>query len=705
MPSKLFQAGRAHVLCAKEALASRLASAPRCRLSLPLAACLLLAGCLEDLEHPAELRFDDANVPEVPEPVQFTARNLSDEAMTVRLSSWAPDWLTPAEESVTIGPGGTATVEVDAAACEEGGEREGALAVSAGGGTALVRVAMNCIAGPDARFGDVAAHQGARVGPTEFNLRLEIPVVNDRPGAFRAEVLANFEPSAPIEVEAAVLNADGEPVAGISPLARLRAPIEFDHDEAAYAAVHEFEAPSAAFAEDVEVVLRIDPDGRLLEDHRGNNEARPLAGAPRLPEPLPSFVFHLLAVNMTIVKDGEEHALSAGIPNCPAGCLAGALDMLPLPVDLVEVSQHAIDIGTLEWTDNHANERWGMAMDVRARILDGIEAEGILVGDVPIGRQMAIAFVAHRESINWNNNAFAGLSGMPIITVERQATGYERLDEFRYPSTVAHEIGHNFSAFHSWPKLWDSATCSVPDPDFPYGADLALISGDPDGDGPLRVRPAYARLGSAGQVEPVYQYSRPQGFIDQALPLVDVMDCGQNATWDEINHVSDYHYLLTLFGAGSEAGLPWVEGSCLEWRHSQGYVTWRAADAPCPWRRIGDPVGIGVRAKSAAAPIPSSPAVFVSGHVGADGRFMALGAYAKRGDWPRMRQAADGDHVLIAYDANGVAVHEQPIRLHPAFHLAGVRGRYEAVVPRADAVRVELRDGDGSLLLSLDVAQ
>ena len=51
-----------------------------------------------------------------------------------------------------------------------------------------------------------------------------------------------------------------------------------------------------------------------------------------------------------------------------------------------------------------------------------------------------------------------------------------------------------------------------------------------------------------------------------------------------------------------------------------------------------------------------------------------------------------------------MAVHEQPLPLLPAFHLEGTGARYEAVIPRPDAVRIEVRDGDGALLLSLDVA-
>ena len=690
----------------------------------PLAACLLLAGCLEDLEHPAELRFDTVNVSEAPEPVQFTARNLSDEVVTVRLSSWAPEWLTLAEESVTIGPGGTATVEIAAAACEEGGRRESALAVSAGGGTALVRALMDCTDEPDARFGDVAAHQGARIGPTEFSPRLEIPVVNDRPGAFRAEVLANFEPTAHVEVEAVVLGGDGKPVPGLSPLQRLREPVAFEHDSAPYAAVHEFKAPSEAFAADVEVVLRIDPEGELEGDVPSNNEAHPLKEAPRLPEPLPSFVFHLVPVTMTIRKDGQDHHLTTDVPDCPAGCLSGALDMLPLPVELVEVREHpSLDVGLLEWSARHDGDPWGMTGDVSNAIWNQVEAEGSLVKDMPSEQQMVIALVPNRESVNWQLNSYAGLAGTPILIMDNQdrnIPGYTEVHheedrEFSNRAIIAHEVGHNFGAFHAWvnaePICRDSR---YSDPDFPYfrnGTTYApFISGDPDGGGPLRIRPAYARLGTAGRVFSWSGFAVPPGFLNQKTPTFEIMACGSGV--EDVQHLSDYNYLLTLHGVARAAGASWVHESCLEWRPSA--QRWVAAGEGCPWLVGGGPKRAAATTKIAASTarmpeLRSSPllgkSVYVSGYVDASGRFLVRGARAKLGDWPSMRQPTDGaDHVLIAYDNNGMVTHEQPIRLLPAFHAIGIRSRFEAIVPGSNVARVEVRDSLGALMLSRDVS-
>ena len=585
---------------------------------LALASCLLLGGCLEGLEHPDALRFEDANVGESPAPIPFTVASLLDEPVALRAHSWTPEWLSTDRTRLTIEPGGSGTVTLSAAECGEGGEREGVLAISANGKAAFIRVDMTCAAlGPDARFGDVAAHQGARIGPTEFNPRLEIPVVNDRPGAFRAEVLATFDPTAHIEVEAVVLGADGKPVPGLSPLERLREPVEFDHGTAPYAAVHEFKAPATAFGEDVEVVLRIDPDRRLGEDALDNNEARPLEGAPRLPEPLPSFIYHFVPVTMTVVRDGMEHALTTGVPDCPAGCLSGTLDMLPLPVGLVEVRERPIDIGVLEWTAEHEGERYGMTWDVRNKIWDGVKNMGILDMDVPAERQTVVAFVPDSDDADWSRNAFSGLSGNPILIVHNDALDARSFTPdhaedgrgFSSRSTIAHEAGHNFGAYHAWVESEPICRNSRgSDPDFPYSRNgtpyTPFISGDPDGDGPLRIRPAYARLGTAGRLSYWTGYTMPSGFLDQTVPAFEVMACASGV--GDVHHVSDYHYLLALHGAGLAAGLPWADRSCMkraEW--SDGRRRWAVSGTECPWRSGGGAARASARSKSAGAPSPA----------------------------------------------------------------------------------------------------
>ena len=678
------------------------------RLSLlAIASTLLLSGCLEGIEAPESVRFKDASAGEAPPPIQVAIRSLSDGPATVNVGPLATEWLSPDKARLVIQPGETVMVELTASECEEGGDRVGALALSSDGALGLVRVEMACLSALDARFGVVSAHQGARIGPTEFNEAIEVPIINDRPGAFRAEVLAGFEPSAHIEVEAVVLDADGEPVDGVSPLERLREPVEFDHETAAYAAVHEFKAPSRAFDEDVEVILRIDPHGRLADDFLGNNEKRPLEGAPRLPDPLPAFHFHLVPVAMTVLRDGVEHVLTGRVPDCPAGCMAGALDMLPLPTDKVKVSVHPLlDIGTLEYTQEHEDSHWGLTLDLKEEIRAQLGSNGIWTPDAPMELQMAVAFVADDEdSVDWaGGGGWGGLAGTPILY---RQTGWHtpRVVDFLTPSTVAHEVGHNLYALHAAPIGLD---CSSVDDDFPEGYD-GMISGDPDGGGPLRVRAAYAHRGAAGKEEPpgLPQPALPVGFLDQALLWDDVMNCRLRS--GVARYVSDYHYLVTLFGAGRQAGRSWGGA----WDPSEGFwgTDWDTCvgnGQPCPWRR-GGPAAAAGSAKSAATPIagaaPPEAKVHVSGYVDADGRVLEHGAHARLGSWPGRREAPSGSHILIAYDGSGMAVHEQPIALRRAFHLDGLIGRYAADIPRGDVARVEIRDGSGALLLSLDVAE
>lgn len=704
---------------------SRWVPIPRCAFSL-LALSVLLGGCLEEVEYPQALRFEDAVVGSAPGSISFSVHSLADVPLTLRAYSWSPEWLSASTNRITLQPGGSGTIGLSAAECEESGDREGVLAISADGKPAFVRVDMTCVSlGPDARFGDVGAHQGTRIGPTEFSPDLEIPIVNDRPGAFRAEVLANFNATAHIEVEAVVLDANGEPVPGLSPLERLREPVEFDHGTATYAAVHEFKAPAAAFREDVEVVLRIDPDGRLPEDALDNNEVRPLDGAPRLPEPLPSFVFHLVPVSMTIVKDGEELALEGFVPDCPGNCLSAALDMLPLPAQRVEVREHpSIDLGMIEWTSDHANAPFGMAGDVTASVRGHFDSEGGWVDGVPSERQTIIALAEDSIELAWANGA-GGLSGNPILVMLHR-TVYEANGERSWdhdylavdiPRTIAHEIGHNFHAFHAWfDSDPDAAYDPIRDHSFPYvdngggkWGTTPFISGDPDGDGPLRVRPAYAHRGSASETYVDWRgvgFLNPTGFADQSQPVGEIM--AGSLPYEHPAHISDFHYLITLFGAGWNADLLWGDAPCLEIdneKYDENGEYWRTSQRSCPWRISGDAVAARGKSKSATQAISenSAPSVHVSGYVDVDGRFPSAGAHAMLGGWPSMRLAKIGEYMLVGYDAHGMSVHEQPLPLLPAFHLKGVRHRYEAIIPRPSVRRVEVRDQNGALMISIDV--
>ena len=381
-------------------------------------------------------------------------------------------------------------------------------------------------------------------------------------------------------------------------------------------------------------------------------------------------MFHFIPVTMTVRKDGVDHLLSSDVPNCPGGCLSGVLDMLPLPVDLVQVREHSqLDLGTLQWTAEHTSSPYGMAFEVNASIRDQIEAQDIFAREVPAKRQMHVAFVADGEPVFWNKQR-AGFAGY-AATIVANSDFYPGDDEgwagFYLRKTLTHELGHMFGAMHAW---MDNFACVLQDPDFPYhenaGFSDVLISGDPDGDGPLRIRPAYARLGAGGQLNPYGEDSAPSGFLEQTVEAYEIMGCSVGGGPDEYSHLSDYHYLIALFGAGQRAALSWATDvvydgkphDCLAWGALQG--RWSVGDGPCPWRGGGDSPISGFDAKSIRAAVVGKT-LLVSGYMNGDGSFIGPGTDAKWGRWPDIPPPTAGTLELIAYDSHGVRVHEQPL--------------------------------------------
>ena len=515
----------------------------------------LLAGCIEGVAYgPSPVEFQ-AGTPggEAPPPVTLTVTNDRSEPLTVKLQEdwfaplnethhpdhyerpWVhvrhdgaehdPDYPANTVETFTVAPGEARDFTLHASPCRKPGPRSGGLAIRAStpseSATTEIPVSMDCgPLAPDVYFAEAAGYQGVRIGPTGYDVDHEVPIIESRPGGFRAEVASTFcpwteDPEATpcpmpegrhFNVEAVAHAEDGREIR----LARTRDPYDARYDMRQmvegypYAEAHEWKAPAWMFNEGADVTLRIIPDPDWPQGEiRGNNEVVPLAGEVRLPERLPDVTFVMMPVTFTLDVDGEKvfyPIRPLDHLDCPPSgsvCMANTLDVLPLPMNTThivdtcgcdlerkqalldndepldaacQVPCEPIDIGDLNWEGDHDGQwSFGLSLEVMDAALEKAMEMGLT--DAPREKRVIVTMSpSSSESLNPKapHGKNGGIAGIGLTSTQALV----KIDDWNYidggpirttgtPEYVlAHEIAHVFGALHGYFITPESDFCN-----------------------------------------------------------------------------------------------------------------------------------------------------------------------------------------------------------------------------------------------------